>query len=235
MTAQQQIDKISYRGLQEISFKTSSAPAYITCRFIDPLGHGIGSSFVLSVGASSSGLNYLYSQLTGSSTVGLPVGATTLTMVSSSQVSVGFDARKDGTIDVNGSQHRVIFTGSLRLGPDVLASSSDEDTLTPQTASVQVVTTAVLRVLGASAWTGETTNGAEARLISLTNQGTTNSLYVSLVAVGASLLGAVSSTNYELMLGPGESLVRHLVPAGFDLCVVRGAGSEDVRAQEFLL
>lgn len=107
--------------------------------------------------------------------------------------------------------------------------------LQPQARELVAVSTTVLRVSGASSWTGATANGAAPRLVSLTNQDTTNALYISLVAVGASLTGAVATTDYELMLGPGESLVRHLVPAGFDLCVVRGAGSGNVRAQEFLL
>jgi hypothetical protein len=90
-------------------------------------------------------------------------------------------------------------------------------------------------VLGATNWTLATANGAVDRLISLTNHDTSYALYVSLVAVGASLTGAVAADDYELQLGPGDSLVRFQVPAGFDLVVVRGAGTGDVRAQEFLL
>jgi hypothetical protein len=107
--------------------------------------------------------------------------------------------------------------------------------LSPQTAASQAVTTAPLRVLGATNWTLATANGAVDRLISLTNHDTSYALYVSLVAVGASLTGAVAADDYELQLGPGDSLVRFQVPAGFDLVVVRGAGTGDVRAQEFLL
>lgn len=108
-------------------------------------------------------------------------------------------------------------------------------TLDPQAQALQAVTTSPLRVLGATGWTLASPNGAAARLVSITNHDTVNALYLALVEVGATLAGSVSTVDYELMLGPGESVVRWQVPAGWDVAVIRGAGTGNVRAQEFLL
>lgn len=107
--------------------------------------------------------------------------------------------------------------------------------VSPQTKEVVAVTTTVLRVNGASSWTGAGVNSANRRIVCLTNLDTANPAYFAFVAVGVTTVGAVSSTDYLFKLDPGASLLNHPIPAGFDLCVVRSSGSGNVRAQEFLV
>jgi hypothetical protein len=96
------------------------------------------------------------------------------------------------------------------------------------------VSTTVLRVLGASSWTGATTNGGTDRIIRVTNCSTALDAFLVMVAVGEGLTGAVSSTDYSIRVGAGQKEDVY-VPAGYDLAVVRGSSStEKVRAREFL-
>lgn len=125
--------------------------------------------------------------------------------------------------------------GDIHALTVAFAEGTDSSDVTPQTEAFQEVTTTVLRIGGASSWTGASTNGASKRLIDITNLSSAYTAYLTLITNAASTVGAVSSTRYAFKLGPGEAVLRYEIPAGYDLAVVRATGgSGEMRMQEFL-
>lgn len=115
-----------------------------------------------------------------------------------------------------------------------LPTQDADSDLTPQTKTLQAVSTTPLRVCGATGWTLTSPNSAVRRQISVTNQDTANNAYFAVIPSGTAATGEVSATDYEFVLGPGASMVRYPVKAGFDMIVVRSAGTGNVRGQEFI-
>lgn len=108
--------------------------------------------------------------------------------------------------------------------------------INPKTPEEVAVSTAVLRVLGATSWTLASSANAQARRwVSLCNLSTSEKAYVKQVVADAALTGAVATTSYDFQLAPGDSLIRYDMPAGYEFVVIRGAVSTDkVRAWEEL-
>lgn len=150
----------------------------------------------------------------------------------------------DGTPEVTASNGVPLVSGMcLGMVPAAVraryeATAGAPSAGIPQTlpAVPVAVSTAVLRVLGATSWTGATTNGAKKRKISVTNHSLSLYAYFDLIVVGGTLTSHISSVNHRFALAPGGSLLDIVLPAGYDLCVVRSAtSSETVSAREELL
>lgn len=93
----------------------------------------------------------------------------------------------------------------------------------------QTVSTSVLRVFGASAWTGADPGAAQQRTVTLcTCSGP--AVFVQTVDQASALPGAVSPTDYLLTLAAGQTAVFRLAP-GQTLAVL-SAGTSVVRATE---
>lgn len=108
-------------------------------------------------------------------------------------------------------------------------------------ASLAVSTTA-LRALGGANWTSsETTYRAWARIVRVTNCSATLPLYVGMAKNGANPgennvapANAVSTTDFGELI-PAEGSKEFLVPAGYDIHLIRAAVSTDkARVREFL-
>lgn len=137
-------------------------------------------------------------------------------------VKIGkLEASADGTYDAD------IYQALDGVETLLTTIEDDVDPGTMGADGSQAVSTTVLRVLGASSWTGATTNGAVSRTVLVANCSSSLHLYAKLVQVGASLTGAVTSSNFEVDLPPLQTYIAQ-VPAGYDLCVVRGSSSSDV-------
>lgn len=117
MTYQQQIDTVNYQGLGPISLSSQTGTVIVTARFGTPLGDWVGPAFTLTPNTSASALNYLWQQASGGSLPTFPSNAEICTLSTTGLVYVGFNARRDGTIDPVGTPTRVLFTGDVRLGP----------------------------------------------------------------------------------------------------------------------
>lgn len=99
-------------------------------------------------------------------------------------------------------------------------------------ASVAISTTP-LRILGATSWTGATTNGDKDRIIEVCNPSATYPLYLRRVPTTTGDLSTyVTSSDFLYKLGTEETR-EIFVPAGYDLVGVRTA-SAAVRVQELL-
>lgn len=145
--------------------------------------------------------------------------------VATSPLSVG-----PGSAIVFGRERAINPAGSI--GGDAGGSTSDSYDVAGQSGT-QAVSTSVLRVLGATNWTLATTNGAKKRIIQVTNCSSSDAAYVKSIANATSLTGAVSATDHDVRIAP-NSTVPILVLAGQDLAIIRSAGSDNVRAKEFL-
>lgn len=97
----------------------------------------------------------------------------------------------------------------------------------------QAVSTTVLRVLGATNWTLATANGAQKRIVQVTNCSTGDDLFLKSIALATATAGAVSATDYDVKVAPG-AVVSILLLAGQDLACLRSSGSDNVRAKEFI-
>lgn len=97
------------------------------------------------------------------------------------------------------------------------------------------VTTAILRIFGASTWTGLVAAADRRRKrngVIVTNTSTSDPIFVSLIDADQALTSTVSATNYTRRIGPLECET-FLVDQGVDLAVVRPTGSAaNVTAQE---
>lgn len=129
MTVQQQVDLVNFNSLQEISLSSVSGTVPAVCRFGTPLGEWVGASFTLSLNASTSALSYLYQQSQSLSAPTIPSNAAVFTMTTTGQVYLGFQARRDGSIDPNGPPHRVVCLGPVRVGPDVMDEQTVKDSV----------------------------------------------------------------------------------------------------------
>lgn len=92
------------------------------------------------------------------------------------------------------------------------------------------VSTTVLRVGGASNWTGALFDAASLAEVgmSVCNNDAANTVYLAFGTRGAAVTGAVSATDYDFKLGPGVS-VPVLLAQNQDLFVVAPAGDAAVR------
>lgn len=98
-----------------------------------------------------------------------------------------------------------------------------------QTGNV-AVSNAVLRGLGASTWTGASTNTKDRAGIVICNNsdpaGNNLVLYVKLIAKDASLTTPVSTTNADFRIPAGGSETL-LIGAGIDVALIRASSSTD--------
>ncbi|MBS1707837.1 MAG: hypothetical protein JSS65_03845 [Armatimonadetes bacterium] len=93
----------------------------------------------------------------------------------------------------------------------------------------QSVSTSVLRVFGASGWTGADSGAGQQRIVTLcTCSGA--AVFVQSIDQAAALAGAVSATDYLVSLAAGQTAVLRLA-AGQSLAVI-SAGTSVVRASE---
>jgi len=93
----------------------------------------------------------------------------------------------------------------------------------------QSVSTSVLRVFGASGWTGADAGAGQQRTVTLcTSSGA--AVYLQAIDQAAALAGAVSATDYLVSLAAGQTAVLRLAP-GQTLAVL-SAGTSVVRASE---
>lgn len=91
----------------------------------------------------------------------------------------------------------------------------------------------VLRVHGASGWTGACPSSGTDRTIELTNCGAAVPVYVGRMAAPAPLDAAVSPGRFSARLAPGEGPLNVFVPAGYDLAVVSGGSGTPILATAF--
>lgn len=106
--------------------------------------------------------------------------------------------------------------------------------LHPGLSDFLTVADTVLRVHGASSWTGVSPESGTDRTIELTNCGSVSPLYVNRISKAASLTGPVSSTKYLARIDPGVGPLNVFVPAGQDLAVVSTAAGTSVQSFSFV-
>lgn len=87
-----------------------------------------------------------------------------------------------------------------------------------------VVSTSPLRVLGASSWTSDQTNGLVNRNVLVANCDPSAELLLGYGVLQASLVGVVTSVKFEAALGP-KGYDWFPVPSGYELVAVRAAAS----------
>jgi|GEM_PF-6125768 hypothetical protein len=98
----------------------------------------------------------------------------------------------------------------------------------------KVVSNTILRAFGAANWTGATGNGGIDREQYFWQNGSQDA-YLGLVAVGASLTGAVSSTLARAKVPAGGVPVKVFVPEGYDTAIVKATSSaETVYGEEWV-
>lgn len=85
------------------------------------------------------------------------------------------------------------------------------------------VTTSVLRVNGASSWTGLDPNSGQQRYCDVTNVSGSD-IYIKKQAATTTLSGSVSSSSYNYLLQAGQTLTTVLAP-GYDLAVISASSS----------
>lgn len=95
------------------------------------------------------------------------------------------------------------------------------------THQTQTVTTTVLRMFGASSWTGLVPNGFGQSRFEVTNISGSN-VYLARVPAGAAVAGQVSTTDFSIVLSAGESAVIAMT-SDYDIAIV-SASSSQVRA-----
>lgn len=101
------------------------------------------------------------------------------------------------------------------------------------TAQQAVTTTTVLRVLGASSWTGARANSGNTDLwVVITNNDATNPLYVQSNTSATSTTGAVSSTAFQSKITAGN-YDQFRVPAGSDLFIISSGGTVNATATAY--
>jgi hypothetical protein len=122
MTYQELLNLVNYDGLTPITFFTPTGTQQITARFGDAFGNYVAPAITLSINATASSLLTLTQQYTLQST--FPPQATFVTITGSSQHYVGFNARTDGTINPNGTTHRLLVSGTYYLGKGSRDSSA---------------------------------------------------------------------------------------------------------------
>lgn len=89
--------------------------------------------------------------------------------------------------------------------------------------STATVTTSVLRVNGASSWTGADPNSNVTRYCDVTNVSGSD-IYIKKQAAGTTLSGSVSSSSFNYLLSAGQTLSTVLAP-GYDLAVISASSS----------
>ncbi len=94
----------------------------------------------------------------------------------------------------------------------------------------QTVSTSVLRVFGASAWSGEDSLGQGQHRYVTACVCSGSDCFFQVVDATASLAGLVSSSDYLFRLSAGQSLTVELSPG--ETVAVVSAGSSTVRAKE---
>lgn len=89
--------------------------------------------------------------------------------------------------------------------------------------SATVTSAAVLRVNGASSWTGADPNSGQQRYCDVTNVSGSD-IYIKKQLATTTLTGSVSSSSFNYLLQAGQTLSTVLAP-GYDLAVISAASS----------